>query len=56
MLRKRYCDVAQIPKGKRSELFQVLDELEAEGKITCKKGKYEKVRKSARQIHLHRNC
>ena len=37
----------QIPKGKRSELFQVLDELEAEGKITCKKGKYEKVRKSA---------
>ena len=23
----------QIPKGKRSELFQVLDELEAEGKI-----------------------
>ena len=37
----------QIPKGKRSELFQVLDELEVEGKITCKKGKYEKVRKSA---------
>ena len=32
----------QIPKGKRSELFQVLDELEAEGKIICKKGKYEK--------------
>ena len=37
----------QIPKGKRSELFQVLDELEAEGKIICKKGKYEKVRKIA---------
>lgn len=36
----------QIPKGKRSELFQVLDELEAEGKIICKKGKYEKYRKS----------
>ena len=38
----------QIPKGKRSELFQVLDELEAEGKIICKKGKYEKVRKIGR--------
>lgn len=37
----------QIPKGKRSELFQVLDELEAEGKIICKKGRYEKVRKIA---------
>ena len=37
----------RFPKGKRSELFQVLDELEAEGKIICKKGKYEKVRKIA---------
>ena len=34
----------QIPKGKRSELFQVLDELEAEGKIWNHRGKYEKVR------------
>lgn len=33
----------QIPKGKRSELFEVLDALEAEGKICSKKGKYEKV-------------
>lgn len=39
----------QIPKGKRSELFQVLDELEAEGKIICKKGKYEKYRKSVQE-------
>lgn len=39
----------QIPKGKRTELFEVLDELEAEGKICCKKGKYEKVRKEAEQ-------
>ncbi len=34
----------QIPKGKRNELFQVLDELEAEGKILNHRGKYEKVR------------
>lgn len=34
----------QIPKGKRSDLFQVLDELEAEGKIVNHRGKYEKVR------------
>ena len=33
----------QIPKGKRSELFEVLDALEAEGKICSKRGKYEKV-------------
>lgn len=33
----------QIPKGKRSDLFVVLDELEAEGLICCRKGKYEKV-------------
>lgn len=34
----------QIPKGKRSDLFQVLDDLEAEGKIVNHRGKYEKVR------------
>lgn len=38
----------QIPKGKRSELFEVLDALEAEGKIKSCKGKYEKVRKQER--------
>lgn len=36
----------QIPKGKRSELFQVLDELEAEGKILNRRGKYEKAHKA----------
>ena len=36
----------QIPKGKRQDLFYVLDELEAEGKICVRKGKYEKVRSS----------
>lgn len=39
----------QIPRGKRSELFQVLDELEAEGKILNRRGKYEKVRKEEEQ-------
>ena len=34
----------QIPKGKRNDLFQVLDELEAEGKIVNHRGKYEKAR------------
>ena len=45
----------QIPKGKRSELFQVLDELEAEGK-PVKKENTRKYGKVLRQIHLHRNC
>ena len=31
----------QIPKGKRQDLFYILDELEAEGKICVRKGKYE---------------
>ncbi len=35
----------QLPKGKRHELFQVLDELEAEQKIVCEKGKYRKQKK-----------
>ena len=39
----------QIPRGKRNELFQVLDELEAEGKISNRRGKYEKVRKEEEQ-------
>ncbi len=39
----------QLPKGKRSELFQVLDELEEEGLISCKKGKYEKVIKEEKK-------
>lgn len=39
----------QIPKGKRAELFEVLDALEAEGKICCPKGKYEKVRKEVKE-------
>ena len=39
----------QIPKGKRSELFQVLDELEDEGLISCKKGRYEKVIKEEKK-------
>lgn len=34
----------QLPKGKRGDLFEVLDALEAEGKICCRRGKYEKVR------------
>lgn len=34
----------QIPRGKRNDLFQVLDELEAEGKIVNHRGKYEKSR------------
>ena len=34
----------QLPKGKRHELFEVLDYLEAEGKIYNRKGKYEKMR------------
>lgn len=33
----------QIPKGKRSDLFQVLDILEMEGEIINRKGKYERV-------------
>lgn len=33
----------QIPRGKRSELFQVLDLLEMEGEIINRKGKYERV-------------
>lgn len=37
----------QIPKGKRSELFQVLDELEAEGKSSVKK---ESMKKSGRLL------
>ena len=39
----------QLPKGKRTELFQVLDELEDEGLICCKKGKYEKVIKEEKR-------
>ncbi len=34
----------QLPKGKRHELFEVLDYLEAEGKIYNRRGKYEKMR------------
>lgn len=34
----------QLPKGKRGDLFEVLDALEAEGRICCRRGKYEKVR------------
>lgn len=37
----------QIPKGKRAELYDVLDELVKEGKICINKGKYEKVRRAA---------
>ncbi len=40
----------QLPKGKRSELFEVLDELEDEGLISCKKGKYEKVVKEEKSV------
>ncbi len=39
----------QLPKGKRADLFQVLDELEEEGLICCKKGKYEKVVKEEKK-------
>lgn len=39
----------QVPKGKRSELFSLLDELVEEGKIVCKNAKYEKVRKSEKR-------
>lgn len=44
----------QIPKGKRSELFEVLDYLEAEGKISCKRGYYEKVRRSETALKQER--
>ncbi len=37
----------QLPKGKRGDLFEVLDALEEEGKICCRRGKYEKVRQEA---------
>ena len=33
-----------FPKGREGDLFEVLDALEAEGKICCRRGKYEKVR------------
>ena len=47
MRAKRYCNAATDSQRKTIRTFQVLDELEAEGKIICKKGKYEKVRKIA---------
>lgn len=45
----------QIPKGTRHDLFVVLDELEEEGLICCKKGKYEKAvseEKKTKEVQL----
>lgn len=39
----------QIPKGRRNDLFLVLDELEAEGKIVNRRGKYEKAHKEEKK-------
>ncbi|NCC42668.1 MAG: ribonuclease R [Clostridia bacterium] len=36
----------QIPKGKRADLYEVLDALQDDGMIKVTKGKYEKVRKA----------
>ncbi len=44
MRAKDIAALLQLPRGKRQELFEVLDFLESEGKICRKKGKYEKVR------------
>ena len=46
----------QIPKGKRSELFQVLMNWRQKEKLPVKKENTRKYGKVLRQIHLHRNC
>lgn len=46
MRAKDIAALLQVPKGKRKELFDLLDELVSEGKIVCRDARYEKVRRS----------